>query len=66
MNKKINTEDYNNETTEVSEELYERMSIKVDKGQESVRIDKFLVQRIENASRNKVQKAIDAGRVLGQ
>jgi len=64
LQKKINTEDYTNETTEVSEELYERMSIKVDKGQEPVRIDKFLVQRIENASRNKVQKAIDAGRVL--
>ena len=37
---------------------------RVDKGQEPMRIDKFLVQRIENASRNKIQKAIEAGMVL--
>lgn len=46
------------------EELYERLSIKIDKGQEPIRIDKFLVARIENATRNKVQKGIEAGRVL--
>ena len=49
---------------EGSEELYERLHIKVDKGQEPLRIDKFLVQRIENATRNKVQKALEAGMVL--
>lgn len=47
-----------------SDELYERMSLKVDKGQEPVRIDKFLVQRIEGVSRNKIQKALDAAMVL--
>src|SRR3984893_15113217 len=47
-----------------SEELYERLSIKVDKGQEPLRIDKFLVARIEHASRNKIQKALEAGMVL--
>ncbi|WEK35198.1 MAG: RluA family pseudouridine synthase [Candidatus Pseudobacter hemicellulosilyticus] len=47
-----------------SEELYERMSLVVDRGQEPMRLDKFLVQRIENASRNKVQQAIESGRVL--
>jgi 23S rRNA pseudouridine1911/1915/1917 synthase len=47
-----------------SEELYERLNLKVDKGQEPLRIDKFLVQRIENASRNKIQKALEAGMVL--
>jgi 23S rRNA pseudouridine1911/1915/1917 synthase len=47
-----------------SEELYERLNLKVDKGQEPVRIDKFLVQRIEHASRNKIQKALESGMVL--
>lgn len=47
-----------------SEELYERLNLKVDKGQEPLRIDKFLVQRIEHASRNKIQKALEAGMVL--
>jgi 23S rRNA pseudouridine1911/1915/1917 synthase len=53
-----------NPTTEGSEELYERLNLKVDKGQEPIRIDKFLVQRIENASRNKIQKALEAEMVL--
>ena len=47
-----------------SDELYERFSITIDKGQDPVRIDKFLVARIENASRNKLQQAITAGLVL--
>jgi 23S rRNA pseudouridine1911/1915/1917 synthase len=49
---------------EGSEELYERMNLKVDKGQEPLRIDKFLTSRIESISRNKVQKALEAGMVL--
>jgi 23S rRNA pseudouridine1911/1915/1917 synthase len=53
-----------NPSQDGSEELYERMSLKVDKGQEPLRIDKFLVARIENASRNKIQKALEAGMVL--
>lgn len=51
------------ETSESSEELYERMAMVVDRGQEPVRIDKFLTARMEGASRNKVQQAIEAGRV---
>lgn len=46
---------------ELAEELYERKAFKVDAGQEPLRIDKWVQQRIENASRNKVQQAIDAG-----
>lgn len=47
-----------------AEVLYERMNLIVDRGQEPMRLDKFLVARIEGASRNKVQQAIEAGRVL--
>ncbi len=46
---------------ENTEELYERKSFIVDKGQQPMRIDKWVQQRIEGASRNKVQQAIDAG-----
>ena len=53
-----------NEPDEQSEELYERLSLIVDKGQEPVRIDKFLTARMEGASRTKVQQAIETGRVL--
>jgi 23S rRNA pseudouridine1911/1915/1917 synthase len=40
------------------------MSLVVDRGQDPVRLDKFLTARIENISRNKVQQAIEGGRVL--
>jgi len=46
-----------------SDELYERLVIKIDRGQEPLRIDKYLMQRIENATRNKIQQAINAGMV---
>ena len=46
---------------DTAEELYERKSFKVDAGQEPLRIDKWVQQRIENASRSKVQQAIEAG-----
>ena len=36
----------------------------VDKGQEPLRLDKFLVARIEHATRNKVQKSIETGKVI--
>ncbi|HEY4154227.1 MAG TPA: RluA family pseudouridine synthase [Puia sp.] len=52
------------EMPEASDTLYERMNLVVDRGQEPVRLDKFLTARIENISRNKVQQAIDGGRVL--
>ncbi len=46
-----------------SDELYERFSIVIDKGQDPLRIDKFLMQRIEGATRNKLQQAINLGMV---
>src|SRR5688500_18762385 len=54
----------NTDEQEGSEELYERFSFSIDKGQEPYRIDKFLMNRIENATRNKLQRAINAGLVL--
>lgn len=47
-----------------SDELYERFVFTADKGQEPFRIDKFLMNRIEGATRNKLQQAINTGLVL--
>ncbi len=52
------------DSSEISEILYERMNLVVSGGQEPMRLDKFLTARIENISRNKVQQAIDGGMVL--
>ena len=46
------------------QELYEHFRIVVDKGQSLLRIDKFLMHRIEGASRNRIQNAIESGSVL--
>jgi 23S rRNA pseudouridine1911/1915/1917 synthase len=46
-----------------ADELYERLTIKVDRGQEPLRIDKFLMARMEGATRNKIQQAIEIGMV---
>lgn len=45
-------------------ELYEHFRVVVDKGQAPTRIDKYLFERIVNASRNRIQKAADAGFVM--
>ncbi|MXV51327.1 RluA family pseudouridine synthase [Pedobacter sp. HMF7647] len=46
------------------QDLYEHLRVVVDKGQSLLRIDKFLMHRIENASRNRIQNAIEAENVL--
>ena len=52
------------EQTESSDELYQRFYFTADKGQEPYRIDKFLMNRIEGATRNKLQQAINGGLIL--
>ena len=46
------------------QDLFEHLRIVVDKGQSLIRIDKFLMLRVENATRNRIQNAIEAGNVL--
>ena len=52
------------EENDISDELYERFAYIIDKGQEPLRIDKYLMNRIEGATRNKIQQAINASMVL--
>jgi 23S rRNA pseudouridine1911/1915/1917 synthase len=47
-----------------SDELFEHHRIIVDPGQQALRIDKFLFDRISNATRSKIQGAIKMGFVL--
>ncbi|MEE9463072.1 MAG: RluA family pseudouridine synthase [Bacteroidales bacterium] len=46
------------------EELFEHHRIVVDKGQQVMRIDKYLVNRMVNTSRSKIQAAAEAGNIL--
>jgi 23S rRNA pseudouridine1911/1915/1917 synthase len=45
-------------------ELFEHYRFNVDKGQSSMRIDKYLFNRLEDISRNKIQNASKAGNIL--
>jgi 23S rRNA pseudouridine1911/1915/1917 synthase len=51
-------------SSEESSELFEHFCFIADKGQSLLRIDKFLMSRIENASRNRIQNAAHAGNIL--
>lgn len=46
---------------EEEQQLYEHFRVVVDKGQEPVRIDKFLFEHLQHSSRNRIQKAAEAG-----
>lgn len=52
------------ETQDIDESLYEHYSFTADSGQQALRVDKFLMNRIENSTRNKIQQAAKAGSVL--
>jgi 23S rRNA pseudouridine1911/1915/1917 synthase len=61
MKKELNNK--GEQLQDINDELFERFNLIVDKGQEPLRIDKFLMSRIERATRNKLQQAINAGLV---
>lgn len=50
--------------TNGNDDLYEHFRFVAGDGQEPLRVDKFLMNFIENATRNKIQQAIKAGNVL--
>lgn len=52
------------EELEESNELYEHYRLVADPGQSPIRIDKFLVDRLQNTSRNRIQNAANAGNIL--
>ena len=53
-----------NEELQDQQELFEHYRIEVDKGQSSLRLDKFLVNKLENVSRSRIQSAANAGNIL--
>jgi 23S rRNA pseudouridine1911/1915/1917 synthase len=49
---------------EPSDELYEHQRITCDKNQSSIRIDKFLIDKLDKVSRSRIQNAISIGCIL--
>ena len=46
------------------QELFEHFHLTVDKGQALLRVDKFLVSKMESTSRNRIQLAADSGYIF--
>ena len=45
-------------------QLYEHHRVEADKGQTPMRVDKFLIEHLSGISRNRVQRAADAGFIM--
>lgn len=58
----MNSEDV--EILDEEQELFEHHRFNAAKGQEPLRVDKFLMNRIENATRTKIQHTAEAGNIL--
>ena len=54
----------NIETIDLEDELFEHFRFEVPKGQASLRIDKYLMGLIQNATRNKIQTAATEGNIF--
>ncbi|NJM79873.1 MAG: RluA family pseudouridine synthase [Flavobacterium sp.] len=49
---------------DLDDELHEHHRFVISKGQQTLRIDKFLMNAIENTTRSKIQKAADSGSIF--
>ncbi len=58
----MNTDNFT--TDESEEEFFEHYKFEVTKGQALLRIDKYLLTLVQNASRSKIQKAAEDGSIL--
>ncbi|MFD2909397.1 RluA family pseudouridine synthase [Flavobacterium ardleyense] len=56
--------EYTSVENELGDELYEHYRFEAGKGQSSLRVDKFLMNLIENTTRSKIQNAVESGAVL--
>lgn len=61
LDEKIDIRDVDDIEDDEGQQLYEHLRIVVDKGQVPLRIDKFLFERLQHTSRNRIQIAADSG-----
>ncbi len=58
------SDDLSEEAEDAAPAIVEGRTIVADRGQELLRIDRFLMNRVEGATRNKVQQALESGDIL--
>ena len=57
----IDTDDMDEEGGDEGGQLYEHYRVVADKGQQLLRVDKFLLDHLKDTSRNRIQAAAKAG-----
>ena len=60
----LDDSDLTDSSEDISNQRYIHFEFTADKGQGLLRVDKFLMDRIEGVSRNKIQQAAEAGCIL--
>ena len=66
MVKFLKTRNDQRSKSNIENDLFEHYQFIADKGQEPLRVDKYLMNRVENATRNKIQNAAKEGSILRQ
>ena len=56
--------DYTVSNDDLEDDLHEHHWFVIAKGQQALRIDKFLMNALENTTRSKIQKAADSGAIF--
>ena len=60
----IEADGVDEDESQAGDGLYEHFRFVADKGQQLLRVDKFLTERLSGSSRNRVQQAAEAGCIL--
>lgn len=55
------TDTYDNEIEDDEQQLFEHFRFEADRGQVPLRVDKFMCEKLPHSTRNRIQKAADAG-----
>ena len=55
------TDTYDNEIEDEEQQLFEHFRFEADRGQVPLRVDKFMCEKLPHSTRNRIQKAADAG-----
>lgn len=61
LDEDLDIEEQLEDADEAEQQLFDHYTITVDRGQNPLRIDRFLVDKMANISRNRIQLAADAG-----
>lgn len=61
LNTDNNNDNDNDDLDDETQQLYEHFRFEADQGQQPLRVDKFMCEKLPHSSRNRIQRAADSG-----